>query len=238
MQFDLSSIPVGATNHSATLNMEATAVDGLLNIDVYQALESWAEGTANGTADDANWTNRDTGTAWTTAGGYYDPTALDSLSTDATGQHSWNITTLVQDWVDGTDPNYGIVIASPDGGGNRTVSYDSREGMYVLQPIIYYTISNAAPTDISPNSANVDEHINTTAGFGVATLTTTDPDIGDTFTYSIVGGADAAVFSIGGAGSDELILTDGVLDFETKTSYSVIVRTTDAVGVVRGDAVD
>ena len=37
--------------------------------------------------------------------------------------------------------------------------------------------------------------------------------------YSIVGGADAARFSIGGAGSDELILDDGVLDFETQSSY-------------------
>ena len=36
MQFDLSSIPVGAIIHGATLNMEATAVGGLLNVDVYQ----------------------------------------------------------------------------------------------------------------------------------------------------------------------------------------------------------
>ncbi len=53
---------------------------------------------------------------------------------------------------------------------------------------------------------------------------------GETFSYSIIGGADAASFSIGGAGSDELILTDGVLDFETQSSYSVIVRVTDSGG--------
>ena len=34
-------------------------------------------------------------------------------------------------------------------------------------------------------------------------------------------------FSIGGAGSDELILTDGALDFESRSSYEVIVRSTD-----------
>ncbi len=45
-----------------------------------------------------------------------------------------------------------------------------------------------------------------------------------------MGGADAASFSIGGAGSDELILTDGVLDFETQSSYSVTVRVTDSGG--------
>ncbi len=59
------------------------------------------------------------------------------------------------------------------------------------------------------------------SGFSLGTLTATDEDGGETFTYSINGGADAASFSIGGAGSDELILTDGVLDFETQSSYSV-----------------
>ncbi len=39
------------------------------------------------------------------------------------------------------------------------------------------------------------------------------------------------MFSIGGASSDELILTDGVLDFETKPSYSVTVRVTDSGGL-------
>ena len=180
-------------------------------------------------SDDANWNNRDTGTAWTTAGGYFDPTAIDSLGVTATGQQSWSITTLVQDWIDGTDANYGVMIASPDGGGNRTVTFDSREGTIAPELIIHYSIANTPPTDISPNSVNVDEHVDTSSGYSVATLSTTDPDVGDTFTYSIVGG-DVANFSIGGAGSDELILTDGILDFETKSSYSVKVRTTDAAG--------
>ncbi len=85
--------------------------------------------------------------------------------------------------------------------------------------IIYYEVPNDPPTDIAPNSASVNELIDTTAGYSVATLSTTDPDLGDTFTYTIVGG-DVANFSIGGAGSDELILTDGILDFETESTYS------------------
>ena len=45
------------------------------------------------------------------------------------------------------------------------------------------------------------------------------------------GGADAISFTIGGTGSDELILTDGVLDFETQSSYSVVVRVSDSGGL-------
>ncbi len=83
VQFDLEQHSGRCDIHSATLNLEATAVGGALNVDVYQLLENWAEGTANGAADDANWINRDTGTAWTTAGGYFDPTAIDSIAVDA-----------------------------------------------------------------------------------------------------------------------------------------------------------
>ena len=38
-------------------------------------------------------------------------------------------------------------------------------------------------------------------------------------------------FSIGGAGLDELILTDGILDFETQSVYTVTVRVTDSGGL-------
>ena len=88
--------------------------------------------------------------------------------------------------------------------------------------------NNQTPTDIAPDSVSVNEFVDTTAGYTVATLTTTDADAGETFTYSIMGGADAAKFSIGGASSDELRLTDGALDYETQSSYSVTVRVTDS----------
>lgn len=86
-----------------------------------------------------------------------------------------------------------------------------------------------APTDIAPDSVSVDENIDSSGGLTVATLTSTDPNPGDSASYSIVGGADQANFSIGG--SDQLILTAGTLDFETQSSYSVQVRVTDSDGL-------
>jgi VCBS repeat-containing protein len=87
---------------------------------------------------------------------------------------------------------------------------------------------NVTPTDIAPNSLAVDEHTNTSGGYILGSLTSTDADAGDTFTYSIVGGADQASFSISG---EDLVLTDGTLDHETQATYSVRVRTTDADGL-------
>ncbi|MGB7325531.1 MAG: cadherin domain-containing protein, partial [Rubripirellula sp.] len=93
---------------------------------------------------------------------------------------------------------------------------------------INVTAVNDAPTDVAPNGFSIDENTDTSGGVSVGTLTTTDVDSGETFTYSIVGGADQAVFAISG---DQLLLDDGVLDFETQSSYEVTVRSTDSGGL-------
>ena len=65
------------------------------------------------------------------------------------------------------------------------------------------------------------------AGASFGTLSTTDPDAGDAFSYSITGGADSSSFEIGS--SNELKFKSTVsANFETKSSYSVIVTSTDS----------
>ncbi|MEO5376464.1 MAG: cadherin repeat domain-containing protein, partial [Magnetococcus sp. DMHC-6] len=84
---------------------------------------------------------------------------------------------------------------------------------------------NELPTDILLSTSTIDENTDTSGGTIIGTLSSLDEDVGDTATYTIVGGVDAASFSI--VGSD-LVLTAGVLDFETKNSYGVTVRVTDS----------
>lgn len=94
---------------------------------------------------------------------------------------------------------------------------------------------NVAPIDINPDNFNVDENTNTSLGFSFGAVTVTDADSIDPteiVNWSIVPGVgDASLFSIGGLNNDELILNDGVLDFETKSIYTVTVRATDSGGL-------
>ncbi len=86
---------------------------------------------------------------------------------------------------------------------------------------------NQAPTALSLSNASVPE--NSAANTLVGTFTTTDPDVGDSHTYSLVSGTgdtDNGAFIIDG---NSLKVTSG-FDFETKNSYSIRVRTTDAAG--------
>lgn len=79
---------------------------------------------------------------------------------------------------------------------------------------------NLAPTDIALSSGTVNE--NSGAGTAVGSFSATDPE-GDSCTYSLVGG-DTGAFSISGAS----LLTAYAFDYETKSSYTVTVRATDA----------
>jgi VCBS repeat-containing protein len=84
---------------------------------------------------------------------------------------------------------------------------------------------NDAPTGINLNNTSVAE--NQPPGTAVSDFSTTDPDTGDTFTYSLVSGDgdnDNASFTI----ADSQLQTVASFDYETKNSYSIRVRTTDS----------
>jgi hypothetical protein len=88
-------------------------------------------------------------------------------------------------------------------------------------------VANRAPTSIALSNDAIAE--NSAAGTVVGTLSATDPDAGDTETFSIV---DASgTFAI--AGNTIVIAAGKVLDFETKNSYSVDVTATDAGGLTK-----
>ena len=88
--------------------------------------------------------------------------------------------------------------------------------------------ANRAPTDIALSASSIAE--NQPVGTAVGTLSTTDPDVGNTFTYSLVSGTgstDNASFTISGG----TLQTAAVFNYETKNSYSIRVRTTDQGGL-------
>ena len=91
-----------------------------------------------------------------------------------------------------------------------------------------FTISinnvNEAPTDIALSNTSINENV--AANSTVGTLSSTDPDSGNTFTYTLVAGTgstDNASFNISGSN----LRINASPDFETKSSYSVRIRTTD-----------
>ncbi len=148
LQFDLSSIPVGAAVTGATLKLESTKNTGAFDINIYEVTAAWGEGSGNGTADAANWNERQTGINWSTAGGEFTSTAVATLTTGSTGQHRWDLTSLVQAWYGGSKVNNGVIVGSPNTGTTK-ITYDSKEGAIPPElEVFYIPAANSAPTAV------------------------------------------------------------------------------------------
>jgi hypothetical protein len=126
--------------------------------------------------------------------------------------------------------------------GSSIIDYETGPTVYTLgvkasdgykdSPEITFTVSvsdvNESPTDVTLSNNTVAENspLNTLIG----NFTTTDPDTGNTFTYSLVtgtGDTDNSLFTIDG----NQLKVNGLLDYETKPNYSILVRTTDQGGL-------
>lgn len=113
---------------------------------------------------------------------------------------------------------------------SRTGTFAVTNGLPVTHGVEYTATNitlvrlNQAPTDIALSAASVAE--NQSVGTAVGTLSSTDPDAGATFTYTLVpgtGDTDNGSFTIDG----DTLKTAALFDYETKSSYSIRIRTTD-----------
>jgi uncharacterized delta-60 repeat protein len=117
-----------------------------------------------------------------------------------------------------TKSSYSIRVRSTDQGG-----------LFVEKTFVITVIDvNEAPTDISLSSSTIAE--NGAANTPVGTLSTADPDAGNSVTYTLVAGsgdADNAAFNIEGS----ILRATNTFNFEAKSSYSIRVRSTDQGGL-------
>ncbi len=129
------------------------------------------------------------------------------------------------------------VVASPDFETKALYSIqvqvnDGAGGIYaevftISVTDVVETPPNQEPTDLGLTNSSVQENV--PANTVIGSLTTADPNINDTFTYSLVSSAtfpDNAAFTIDG-GQLRIAVSP---DFEARNSYSIRVRTTDQSG--------
>ena len=104
---------------------------------------------------------------------------------------------------------------------------DSGNASFEQELTVTVTDENDAPTAINLSNDRITE--NSPAGSVVGTLSSTDPDSGDTHTYALVPGAGSdgnALFTING----NTLATGAIFDYERQTAYSVRIRSTDQRG--------
>jgi hypothetical protein len=95
---------------------------------------------------------------------------------------------------------------------------------YEQDLVIVVANVNEAPTDIALSAAVAAE--NSPSGTVVGTLSATDPDVGDTFTYTLVDNAEGRFALVDGQ-----IQVAAPLNYETATGHTIRIRATDQDGV-------
>jgi hypothetical protein len=107
VRFDVSAIPPEAKITSAVLELEADNVSDTGGVvDVRRLNAAWDQ-------DAVTWNERQSGVPWTTPGADFDNQIIAStdVGPGASGWHQWDLSTLVQAWVDGSYPNHGVIIS-------------------------------------------------------------------------------------------------------------------------------
>jgi Bacterial Ig domain/Secretion system C-terminal sorting domain len=147
IQFNLSAIPAGATITNANLRLVATGAQNntAFNLSLHRITNNWDEGTQNNANGISNWTQRlITGPVlWTTAGGDFNAAAEATTSVSTTGTYNWTggtLNTMIQNWVNGTNTNYGMLMKFvTEGTGNEAKTFSSNNnGTTANRPLLTF----------------------------------------------------------------------------------------------------
>ncbi len=107
-KFAVERLPAGARILNATLSLEHESGNGSdVPITAHRITRDWDEG-------EVTWNLREAGTNWDTAGGDFDAAIYSTTEVGPTSgvRYEWDLTGLVQGWVDGTFANQGVALAT------------------------------------------------------------------------------------------------------------------------------
>ncbi|HYF93422.1 MAG TPA: RHS repeat-associated core domain-containing protein [Symbiobacteriaceae bacterium] len=139
LKFNLDELPKGATLTSASLMLfQSSTYSGTLKAQ--PVMQAWEERTANGRFP------------WNDA--YYAVGA--SIATVAFGARSWvdmNITALVDDWLQGRRPNFGVAVA----GGSATITSSDALDVTLAPHLVVEVEEDLTPPSIAAFTAQVNQ---------------------------------------------------------------------------------
>jgi len=138
IQTDVSSIPAGALIKTATLNLflekqkkDSASQSTPLTVNAYMLLEAWDEGTNTGDetfpSDGVTWNNRTLTEPWGIQGGKVQNPQISSSNVSlsaAADWVTWDVTSLVQEWIDGISINHGMLLKTTHG---NTLTFSAQE---------------------------------------------------------------------------------------------------------------
>ncbi|MHC4712317.1 MAG: putative Ig domain-containing protein [Planctomycetota bacterium] len=186
---DLSDIPSSATIDEAIFSFYNYQNSGTSVCAAYRIITDWD-------VSEVTYNNAKSGTSWGTAGmqsgtDYASTAAGTSSSISSVGWVTIDITDLVQDWVDGTYTNRGVMLRLTSGGHPRTrmADYSTQSD----RPKLEVTYTSGAPANLEITTTSLPD-----GQQGVSYSQTVSATGGETpYTWSIDSGSLPAGLSLG-----------------------------------------
>jgi hypothetical protein len=182
--WDLSSIvPPNAIVQSATLGLylQDEANGTPLSVGVHRVTTPWTVST--------NWNEADTGVPWTSTGGDFAaaPDATTTVGGSTGVGATWNLTALVQGWVNGSVVNDGMLL---EGAGGTNVLHFATTSAPQTSQMPYLDVTYVTSPETTITSGPSGSTSSTSASFGF-----TSDTYGSTFECSLDNAAFAACTS-------------------------------------------
>lgn len=183
LRFDVSDIPAASRINNATLSLYANTLPGTATTVQARAITSdWQTSTSMGSCGTggADWTQASSGHDWLQPGGDYGSTVVASKSDAPTDQPGWDpfdITTLAQQWVNGTAANFGVLLKAADETvANGQVEYESSDSATdtVLRPKL--VVSYAEPAQVNGPQVAISSPVSGAVLSDTQTITATASD--------------------------------------------------------------
>lgn len=123
-RFGLSGIPADARVDDATFGLTTYLPPQVqASLSVHAITNDWTTR--------VSWSNRDDGLFWTQPGGDFGaPVATTQIAPGASGVYTWNLTSLVQGWLNRSVANKGILLKSSEVAGDYTMFASSLYPFY------------------------------------------------------------------------------------------------------------
>jgi RHS repeat-associated protein len=245
LAFDLRDIPAGATVSAATMTLwypstGAPTTTAGREINLHRVTRAWEEGKGtypgqcNGSG--ADWNETQGGVHWGTGGGDYDATAdasvgpkSHSTSNGLAGTDSFTVTSLVQEWVNGTAPNHGVLLKLGD---DATIPTDNPNFDYYPDDAADASLRPRLTVTYSDGSASVAPRVSLAAPAPGATVS------GSAVALKAAAGDDRRVDQVDFLVDGAVVGSDTTAPFETtwdstlaaKGAHTITARATDDAG--------
>jgi len=131
IQFDLSALSAGTPSATLTLCIKNDYNAGSdLEAEIHRVTAPWVE-------MEATWNSSATSTPWANPGGDFDAAVIDVIDVGSTigSCHDFDVTALVNDWIDGTHPNHGLLVKSTGYLSSNWTQFGSRETVG-MEPVL------------------------------------------------------------------------------------------------------